>query len=268
MIPYSINQLTTLNWSFQKDVEHFARHGVPAITPQRRKLEPYGVDRAVKLMRDAGLKIAAYQTQSPFTLGQPGLWPGEIERFRGQLEVAARLGVDVMIFQVGPRDSLDYDETERRFLTVLEKLVPMAERAGVRIAVEHAHALRMDLGYLSSFHDSVDLADKVDSPYFTVCLETNHAWIERHLYRDIKERTRRIGIVQISDFKAGTTITPARVPLGDGDIPIKRITDAILDAGYAGSFDLELIGPEIEKMGYEEAIRRCQVYLKGLGPKQ
>ena len=44
---------------------------------------------------------------------------------------------------------------------------------------------------------------------------------------------------------------------GDGDIPIGRILGTVLAAGYAGSFDLELIGPRIDAEGYDRAVPRA-----------
>jgi len=260
-----MNQMTSLRWPFERDVAYYAERGIRDITPQKTKLEPYGVDRGIRLLNDHGLRVAAYQTNSNFSLNRQELWPAQIERFKGDLETAAKLGTDLLVFQSGPPEGLSYEDAEPRFVAILEKLLPTAKPLGVRLAVEHNSAMRVDLGYLGSLHNALDLADKMNSPYLTVCLEINNAWAERHLYANIRDRTRWIGIVQIDDFKAGTTITPSRVPLGDGIIPIKRIVDALLAASYPGYFDVELIGPHIEEMGYEEAIRRCLVYLEGLG---
>jgi sugar phosphate isomerase/epimerase len=74
----------------------------------------------------------------------------------------------------------------------------------------------------------------------------------------------RIRLVQVSDYAVGTLSTPARLVPGDGDIPIARILGQVLDAGYDGCFDLELIGPAIEAEGYERAVPRAITALDGL----
>jgi sugar phosphate isomerase/epimerase len=63
-------------------------------------------------------------------------------------------------------------------------------------------------------------------------------------------------LVQVSDFVVGTLATPDRAVPGDGDIPLGRIVAGLVDSGYDGVFDLEVIGPRIEAEGYEPAIRR------------
>ena len=39
-------------------------------------------------------------------------------------------------------------------------------------------------------------------------------------------------------------------------VPLERLLGSLLDAGYAGAIDLEILGPRIEKEGYASAIRR------------
>ncbi len=58
-------------------------------------------------------------------------------------------------------------------------------------------------------------------------------------------------LVQVSDYVIGTLRTPDRAVPGDGDIPLARIIGQLLEAGYDGVFDIELIGPRIEVEGYQ-----------------
>ena len=58
----------------------------------------------------------------------------------------------------------------------------------------------------------------------------------------------------MSDFKVGTVASSQRLVPGDGDIPLARILDVLLDAGYDGVFDLELIGDAIDAEGYDAAV--------------
>ena len=64
--------------------------------------------------------------------------------------------------------------------------------------------------------------------------------------------------VQVSDYVAGDKSFPCRAVPGDGMIPLERIIGWILEAGYTGGFDLELIGPRIDAEGRLEATRRAR----------
>jgi sugar phosphate isomerase/epimerase len=65
-----------------------------------------------------------------------------------------------------------------------------------------------------------------------------------------------VAVVQICDYRLGTYDMPNRCAIGDGDLPVERLLATVLDAGYTGPFDLEIVGPVIEAEGYREPIRR------------
>jgi len=157
----------------------------------------------------------------------------------------------------GGAGRLSWEEAAERCRPLLETLLPAAERAGVRLALEPTSQLRMDLAFLHSFDEALDFVDQIRSPWLGVVLELNNAWIERRLYANIRARTDRIALVQVSDFKVGTMSASTRVVPGDGDIPLRRILGALGTAGYDRWYDIELIGPAIEAEGYESVVPRA-----------
>jgi len=48
---------------------------------------------------------------------------------------------------------------------------------------------------------------------------------------------------------------------GDGAIPLRQVIEWLLNAGYKGAFDVELIGPRIDREGHFAAARRAADYL-------
>ncbi len=97
-------------------------------------------------------------------------------------------------------------------------------------ALEHTNSLRVDVGFVHTLADVVDLARRLD---VGVCMEINACWAERGLGADDRGGVDRIRLVQVSDFAVGTLSTPNRLVPGDGDIPLARIIGEVLDAGYA-----------------------------------
>ena len=114
--------------------------------------------------------------------------------------------------------------------------------------------MRVDVGFVHTLRDAIDLARRLDTG---VCMEVNACWAERDLTATIRRGIDRIRLVQISDFKIGTIASSQRLVPGDGDIPIPRIIDDLLTAGYEGSFELELIGDAIVDEGYDAAVPRA-----------
>jgi sugar phosphate isomerase/epimerase len=265
---FSVSQITTLHWPFERDVEAFATAGAPAIGVAIRKLEATGVERAAQLVRAAGLRVSCLTSSGPFPLGDAGGEHAALERARRHLDAAAALGAECLMVLPGSAVGSSWEEQAARARPLIEALVPAAEAAGVRIALEPTSQLRMDLAFLHAFDEALDFVEAIGSAQVGVVLEVNNAWIERHLYDNIARRTAGIALVQVSDFAVGTMQASDRVVIGDGHIPLGRICRALAAAGYAGWYDIELLGPAIEAEGYESVVPRAVTRFKGLWQPQ
>ncbi len=260
----SISQVSSLLWSFERDLEHYAAVGAKAIALLLSKVNDIGLRAARRVIGRSGLAVSGYGTCGHFSLHDRERWASELEEARGHIARAGELGAETVTMVTGSGKGRPYPESEAAFRAIVEQFLPDAERAGVAIALEHTGSLRVDLGFVHTLRDALDLAASIGSPHFTICCEINSAWSERFLYEDVAARGSRIGLVQISDFAEGTLATPARVPLGDGIIPLERILPALEASDYAGWYEIEQLGPEIERLGYEESLRRSLAYLERL----
>jgi sugar phosphate isomerase/epimerase len=65
------------------------------------------------------------------------------------------------------------------------------------------------------------------------------------------------GLMQVSDYVLGDRTAPCRAVPGDGVIPLDRILSDVLEAGYEGVFDIELVGPRIAAEGARAATQRA-----------
>jgi sugar phosphate isomerase/epimerase len=131
----------------------------------------------------------------------------------------------------------------------------------VPITIEHTGPLRLDLSFCTTARDGVDLARRVGTG---LCLEVNSCFAERDLVGTIAGATDVLAHVQLSDFVIGSLSTPDRAVPGDGDIPLEAIVRTVVASGYAGAFELEMVGPRIEDEGYAAAITRGVAHLDRL----
>ena len=260
----SISQVCSMSWSFERDLEHYAAIGARAIALLRIKVRDAGLREARLAIERSGLEVSGYGTCGFFSLFDCERWPAELEEARRHIAHAGEFGAATLTMVTGSGKGRPYPKSEAAFREIIEQLLPDAERAGVVIVLEHTGALRVDLCFIHTLHDALDLAEKVGSPHFAICCEINNAWSERFLYEDVATRGSLIGLLQISDFAEGTLATPDRVPLGDGIIPLERILPAFAASDYAGWYEIEQLGPEIERLGYEESLRRSLAYLERL----
>jgi sugar phosphate isomerase/epimerase len=259
----SVSAICTYQWSLDQDLAFYAEHGIRAVGVSLAKLERHGVGDGASRVRDAGLRVTNLIGLGPFHLAEPEQWTAQRDRLLRAVDAAVIVGAECMVLTTGPAGPLPWEEAADRFAEAVEPVLraSTATAAGVPIALEHTNSLRVDVGFVHTLRDAIDLARRLD---IGVCMEINACWAERGLGATIAAGVDRIRLVQVSDYAVGTLTTPARLVPGDGDIPIARILGQIIDAGYRGCFDLELIGPAIEDEGYERAVPRAVTALDGL----
>jgi sugar phosphate isomerase/epimerase len=189
----------------------------------------------------------------PFHLADPSRWDAQRERIVRALDAATEVGAECLVFTTGPAGPLPWDEAADALEAALAPVLPEARSREVPFAIEHTNPLRVDVGFVHTLADAIDLAGRLDAG---VCMDVNACWAERGLADTITTGADRLQLVQVSDYAVGTLSTPNRLVPGDGDIPLERILAGLLAAGYDGCFDLELIGPRIDEEGYESALPR------------
>ncbi|MSQ25715.1 MAG: sugar phosphate isomerase/epimerase [Dehalococcoidia bacterium] len=261
MLRTAVSQITTMRWPFDRDVERYAELGVTAMGVLQSKLTAYGVERGLRLLRDAGITASCYQTGARFAADDPARWAERREAIVRDLETAARLQAGCLVLLTGPGGAQSYEEAAQVFLEQAAEIVEPAAAHRVRLAIEPHFNVRVDATFVYSLHDALDLAESLASPWAGVCCELTHVWMERGLYRSIQRRCRLIAHVQTGDYAYGTRASSERVPLGEGCMPLVRLLDALSAAGYEGYCDLELLGPAIDAMGCDEALGRSLAWL-------
>jgi sugar phosphate isomerase/epimerase len=250
----SVSAICTFDWSLEQDLEFYAAHGITNVGISLVKLERHGWVEGAQLVRDAGLRVTNLIGLGPFHLANPDQWNQQRERLMHALDAGVTVGAECLVVTTGPAGPLSWETAADALEAALGPVLGEARDRSLPFALEHTNSLRVDVGFVHTLADVVDLARRLD---VGVCMEINACWAERGLGETIAGSMDRIRLVQVSDFAVGTLSTPNRLVPGDGDIPLARILGQVLDAGYDGCFDLELIGPAIEAEGYATAVPRA-----------
>jgi sugar phosphate isomerase/epimerase len=169
------------------------------------------------------------------------------------LPFTASVGCDVLYTVSGGYGPIRWEEAADRFCAEMEPVVARADELGVKLAVEPTNPFRCDVSFVLSVRDAVDLARRAG---MGIVVDFYSAWYERGLEELVRKNIDVVALVQIGDYKLGTYDIPNRCAVGDGDIPIEGLLRMLLDAGYTGPFDLEILGPDIEREGYRAPIAR------------
>jgi sugar phosphate isomerase/epimerase len=252
-----VSAISTYRLSLAEDLAFWEHNGIQRVGVSVAKLEAHGWDDGTRLVEravDRGLEVANLIGLGPFHLHEPRQWAAQQDRLARTLETASAVGAGCLVFTTGPATPLTWEEAADALEAAMAPVLADARARGVPFAIEHTNSLRVDVGFVHTLADVIDLARRLDTG---VCMELNACWAERDVARTIRDGIDRIRLVQVSDFRVGTLCTPDRLVPGDGDIPIARLLQTVVDAGYRGVFDLELIGPRIEEEGYDRAVPRA-----------
>ncbi len=170
------------------------------------------------------------------------------------IDMAAELGAPSIYLITGGRGRLSWEQAAARFAELLAPCRDHATERGVALLVENASPLTVDIHIAHTLPDTLRLARLAG---IGLCVDLHACWVEADLREKLAEALPIAGLVQISDHVPGDRTTPCRAVPGDGAVPLEAILRDVLDLGYTGLFDLELVGQRIEAEGAEQACTRA-----------
>jgi sugar phosphate isomerase/epimerase len=146
-----------------------------------------------------------------------------------------------------------WEQAADAFCDFIAPCAAVARDLGVPLLLEPTNPLRADVSFVHWQRDAMDIARRAG---IKIMVDFQSCWFERGLEELVRKNIDLVSVVQISDYVIGTLQAGERAVPGDGDIPLERLLATVLEAGYKGAFDLEVMGPRIESEGYPSAIRR------------
>jgi sugar phosphate isomerase/epimerase len=248
----SVNALSSFKWSFEQDLALWRSLGVHHAGLLISKIDG---DRRAKgqQLKAAGI-VPTTVVCGGFALGAPETWEETRSILNGALDFVADLGGESVYFAPGRTTGAPWNEVADLFVEAVAPCVEYAKKCRIPLGIEPS--LRTDASFVNTLRDAVDICGRTG---LKVIADFGNCWMER----DLREVLRRAGphlcLVQIDDVVIGAPGRPSpggRVNIGEGELPVRRLMQDVLDAGYTGLFDLEVLGPVVEAEGYESSLRR------------
>jgi sugar phosphate isomerase/epimerase len=259
MVQLSINEVTTYRWSFEEDVERYVAAGIPAIGVWRPKLSDFGEEKGVELLVDSGLKVSNLLWAGGFTGSDGRSYRDSVEDASEAIRLAGALQADCLVVYSGSRAGHTHQHARRLLCDALEALLPLADQNGVTLAIEPMHAAcATDWTFLTSLKDAIQIVDKFRHERIKIVYDTYHLGHEPEVLDRLPAAIPHIAIVHLGDGESPPGREQKRTRLGNGNIPLRHISTALLNAGYDGYFDVELIGEEIEAADYPKLLEHSK----------
>jgi sugar phosphate isomerase/epimerase len=233
----SVSSLSSLFQSFDADLEMWKELGVDHVALISPKIERVGWETAPALVD--GLQVSNIAA--------------EVQVLHESIDLAAAVGAEVVYILSGTIGTRTWEEATSDFVKRMAPYVEHAKEKGVELGVESTSPFRSDLSFLFTYRDAVDTARQAG---MTAVLDMYSCWYERGLDKAVRSDPDMLSLVQVCDFKLGTFEAGIRAVIGEGDVPLERLLGMLLDAGYEGAFDLEILGDALKDEGYTPTIGR------------
>jgi len=240
----SLNTATvSKQWTLEECIEGCVRHGFGGISPWRDKLQECGVDRAAKLIRDAGLGVSGLCRGGWYT-ANGALTQKVIDDNERAVDEAAAIGADCLVMVVGGLSDGSKNIKDARAIVTegLNTTLQYARKAGVKIAIEPLHPMyAADRACVNMTAQALDICDQLGTG-IGVALDVYHVWWDPDLSRQIARAGKdRLMAFHVCDWLNPTKdLLTDRGMMGEGVIDIPAVRSCVEAQGFDGLVEVEI----------------------------
>jgi len=251
-------------------VSAYAAAGFGAIGVWQKKLEtgPFAystipidplpeavLDAAAQTIRAAGLSVSSLICAGDYTQTDRELLERRLQHGRSAIEVVRRLDAGCLVVIPGGLNGATNAEAMERCSQSLRLLTEIAGDADVKLAIEPLHP--RDTDFVNTLGEALELVERVDHEACGVFVDTWQLWETPDLLAEIARSAGRIYGLHVADSPPALRSNEDRFVPGEGVIPLAEIVGAVLDTGYDGFIDVELMSRELWELDYHEVLARC-----------
>jgi sugar phosphate isomerase/epimerase len=249
----SVSQMCTYSWSFDEELALWDELGVRQVGVILQKID----EQARAALKERSMTTTTVIIRN-FDLAAPETWDATRAEVNRATDLAAELGGSPY-FTPGPSDGHPFADLAAALAQAVAPCVAYAESQGVRLAIEPT--ARADRSFVHTLRDGIEVAEQAG---VGVVADLGACWTEPDFEDTVRRAGSRIALVQIADAVIGTSDHSNRAVPGDGDLDIGAFIEAVLESGYTGAFELELVGLAIEAEGHASATRRAVEHISTL----
>ena len=265
---FGISEFTTMPWSFDDDVERYAKLGVDTIEVVEAKLDDARFAEQMQSIAAAGLGISGVQPKvrtffdSRMT-SEPKPLDERVACLRGSIERLGKFAPGVpFITNTGAHPQGDMAEAMRVVAEKLKELAPIAADNGVRLALEPLNPTSVNVeSAIWTIDQALDVIAATGSEHVGLCLDYWNIWQNQDVEAAIARAGDRIFTVQASDWRRPRSFADRIVP-GDGAIPLSRLIAATRATGYDKPWVVEIFSQDVPDSLYDDdleaVVRRCR----------
>lgn len=235
----TFNTITNYGLDLLEVARLYARYGISHATVWREKIDAVGVARAREILADHGITPTGLcgwydRDKSSVTTA---------DKLRS-VEIAAELGSPTVTLIVPGLDGFDgsIEDCRGHGLEQTAIILECAREHRVKIALEPINPkLIHKVSCLNSISQAINWCEML-GPGIGIEIDVNNVWWDPDLYSQIDRayRGNLICGVQLCDVPPGNQAE--RAVMGEGIVDLDRFVGHLEKIGYAGVYEIELIG--------------------------
>ena len=261
----AVSELSTYRWSFEEDVFRYKEHGFQAIGVWRPKLSDCGEAKGRELLADQKLKVSSLSWAGGFTGSDGRTFRESLHDALDAIDVAAQLEADCLVILAGSRSGHTRNHAKRLLSQALKILTEAAMAVGIQLAVEPMHVgCAHEFTFLTSIPDTLDVISGLGNSNCGIVFDCYHMAQDENAMDWLPSIVPFIRLVQLGDSKRTPMGEQNRCLLGDGNVPLAALVQAIERYGFDGYYEVELLGEDLEHYDYGEilsqSLKKCESY--------
>lgn len=272
MIPrLCIHTATTKPWTTEQCIDRYAGAGVQGITFWRYNLEGRDPANVGRQARDQGLEIVSLCRGGFFPATDPADRQKAIDDNRLCIEQAHALGAPLVVLVCGAVPGQSLTESRKQITEGIAAVLPDAEAAGVKLAIEPLHPMYADdRSAVNTMRQAHEICDALHSPAsLGIAVDVYHVWWDPYLRGeiDLASIKRRLFAFHICDWKTPTAdLLNDRGLMGEGCIPIAEISSWVDESGFNGPREVEIFSTRYWAMDQDDYLSRITEAYRQLYP--
>ena len=243
---FGVSEFTTMPWTFEQDLDAYARLGVQAIEVCEAKLDPARMEEQITLPAARGLEVTSIQpatrTLFPSKSMPTPLDIGErLARFRQTItRLAPSVPKAVFVTNTGIPPDGNVQLVWDTAIPAYRELAAFAADHGAQVALEPLNPSIVNIETaVWTLAQAMQIVQAVDHEAFGICLDCWNVWQNADILDAIRDSGDRIFVVQISDWRTPRSFEDRLVP-GQGEIPLPAFLRAVRESGFDGAYSVEI----------------------------
>lgn len=261
----SVHQNTFFRTPLERLLPTLQLAGITGVGLWGDKLVDWTTQELVRELLSSGLNVSSVGVIGGFTRHNGYPLDEAIRDGFDRIALAQAVRASCVRVISGPT-GLHLNKHARRLLIHgLRELLPAAQAAGVRLALQPMTAKESHWTFLHSLEAADAILDEVAHPALSLALNPVHIPVTDSMLPRLERLVPWIAMVQLTDQRTGSQRYQQELP-GSGELPLVHSIQALESMGYQGWYELEVWSRDLWNLDSEILMEKCQESLGCLVP--